>query len=121
MQSIRQVSRRLGISRSLTYAEIQAGNLVAHRFGKRTYRVSEEDLANYIEQHKHVGTTPEMAAASSANTAPSHPQKFQHLDVSRLLGSQTQQVSAEPGASSAPSSKLKCARATGSSSSDLPS
>lgn len=65
MLTIQQVSERLGISRSLVYAEIHAGHLVAHRFGKRTYRVSEVNLANYIEQRGHVGTTPELAAAPS--------------------------------------------------------
>lgn len=69
MHSIQEVSKRLGISRSLVYAEIHAGNLHAHRFGKRTYRVSDEDLASYVEQHGHTALLPKEVTSPAAKAA----------------------------------------------------
>ena len=69
MRSIQEVSKRLGISRSLVYAEIHAGNLHAYRFGKRTYRVSDEDLASYIEQHGHTAVLPKEVTSPGAKSS----------------------------------------------------
>lgn len=69
MHSIQHVSKQLGISRSLVYAEIHAGNLHAHRFGKRTYRVSDEDLASYIEQHGHTALLPKGDTSPAAKSS----------------------------------------------------
>lgn len=48
MLTVKQVSQRLGISLALVYREIRAGRLPAHCFGKRAYRVSEEQIATYL-------------------------------------------------------------------------
>src|SRR5258706_11405023 len=103
MLSIRDVSNRLGISRSLVYAEIHAGNLLAHRFGKRTYRVSEEDLSAYIEQHGHVALLPREVTSSSK--APAAPTGFKHLKVTQQPLLQNQPSAAGPGGGTAPSLK----------------
>lgn len=102
MHSIQEVSKRLGISRSLVYAEIHAGNLQAHRFGKRTYRVSGEDLAAYIEQHGHVAVLPHEVASPAAKAAAGGPKSFKHLKVTPRPLSQSRLNAAEPGGGSAP-------------------
>ena len=82
MRSIQEVSKRLGISRSLVYAEIHVGNLHAHRFGKRTYRISDEDLASYVEQHGHTAVLPTDITSPAAKSAAGTPKSFKHLKIS---------------------------------------
>ena len=48
MLTVRQVSLRLGISLALVYREIRTGRLKVHCFGKRAYRISEEQIAAYL-------------------------------------------------------------------------
>lgn len=88
MYTIQEVSQKLGISRSLCYREIRSGNLRAHRFARRAYRVRPEDLADYIDRS--------VQPVAGRNTA--HPARrytngehtaFQHVDVSRWLSSQS--------------------------------
>ena len=102
MHSIQEVSKRLGISRSLVYAEIHAGNLQAHRFGKRTYRVSDEDLASYIEQHGHTALLPKEVTSPAAKAAAGGPKSFKHLKVTPRPLSQSRPSAAVPGGDTAP-------------------
>lgn len=87
MYTIEQVCKKLGISRSLCYREIKSGNLRAHRFARRTYRVSPEDLAEYLQR------CIELSNGSKDVSPTSHPKgrrtAFQHVDVSRWLSSQS--------------------------------
>jgi excisionase family DNA binding protein len=85
--TIDQVCEQLGISRSLCYREIRAGNLRAHRFARRTYRVSAEDLADYISRSVEPLPTPKTVRSSRR---PKREQAaFEHLDVSQWLSSQS--------------------------------
>jgi excisionase family DNA binding protein len=89
MYTIKQVCEKLGISRSLCYREIQHGNLRAHRFARRTYRVSEQDLAEYVSSSavSDSGATP--TAKPAAVEAERGRTAFRHIDVSRWLSSQS--------------------------------
>lgn len=102
MRSIQEVSKRLGISRSLVYAEIHAGNLHAHRFGIRTYRVSDEDLASYIEQHGHTAVLPKDVTSPAAKSDAGIPKTFKHLKITPRPLSQKRQGAAEPSGDTAP-------------------
>ena len=101
MHSIQVVSKRLGISRSLVYAEIHSSNLQAHRFGKRTYRVSDEDLASYVEQHGHTAVLPKDITNPAAKSAAGAPKSFKHLKVTPRPLSQNRQGAAEPSGDTA--------------------
>jgi len=85
--TVKEISHRTGISLALVYREIHAGRLRAHCFGKRTYRVSEEDLAAYLAETRLV---PEDQQTAGRHETPRRRQstQFKHLDVSRLLSSQ---------------------------------
>ena len=88
MLTIKEVSHRTGISLALVYREVHAGRLRAYCFGKRAYRVSEVDLEQYL-----AGTA--VPSAEPPAREPRSPARerevtqFKHLDVSRLLSSQT--------------------------------
>ena len=79
-----EVSDQLRVSLSLVYKEIRLGNLVAHRFGRRAYRISEEDLRRYAAERSSDTSGRTEARPKLKKTAPS---KFKHLDVSQLLSS----------------------------------
>ena len=86
--TIDQVCERLGISRSLCYREIRSGNLRAHRFARRTYRVSPEDLADYIARS--VEPTPAPKAVAITRRRPKREQgAFKHIEISQWLSSQS--------------------------------
>lgn len=88
MYTIEEVCQKLGISRSLCYREIQSGNLRAHRFARRAYRVSHDDLADYIARS--VEPTPARAAAPTTRSRPKRERgAFRHVDVSQWLSSQS--------------------------------
>lgn len=117
MHSILDVSKRLGISRSLVYGEIHSGQLRAHRFGKRTYRVSEGDLQDYIEEHGHAAVSGQQSGPDSSKAAEKTKLKaFKHVDVSRLLSSQNPPGAAGRNGRTARSSPSKCDPGEGSSS-----
>ena len=90
--TIKQVSERLGISQSLVYREIRDGRLKCHCFGRRTYRVGEEDLSEYLAACTHQ-RTPESAEADRPKNRPGTKENnsglFRHIDVSRLLARQS--------------------------------
>ena len=88
MFTIDQVCQRLGISRSLCYREIRSGNLRAHRFARRTYRVSPEDLADYIARSVAPTPAPEAVSMTRRRLKREHG-AFQHVDVSQWLSSQS--------------------------------
>lgn len=115
MLSIQKVSEQLAISRSLVYAEIHAGNLRAHCFGKRTYRVSEEDLASYKEQHGHIAKLPKEITSPAA-AAPRGPKEFKHLNVTPRPSSRNRQDAVGPSEDTSLLSKSRNAPAGGSSS-----
>jgi excisionase family DNA binding protein len=86
--TIDQVCERLGISRSLCYREIRSGNLRAHRFGRRTFRISEEDLADYIARSVEPTAAPK-AVPTNRRRRKDEQRAFQHIDVSQWLSSQS--------------------------------
>ena len=65
--TVEQVAERLQISLSLVYREIPSGRLLSHRFGKRYYRVSEENLEIYVREHLSPGYVVRQPSQSSAN------------------------------------------------------
>jgi len=91
MYTVKEVSKRLSISLALVYREIHAGNLPARRFGKRTYRVSEADLDQYLCKSRAQPTQPVRTPRSVSTVA--RPAtlngKFKHIDVSRWLDSRS--------------------------------
>jgi excisionase family DNA binding protein len=86
--TIEQVCERLGISRSLCYREIRSGNLRAHRFARRAYRVSPEDLADYIARSVEPTPTPKPVSSTPLRSK-GEQSSFRHIDVSRWLSSQS--------------------------------
>jgi excisionase family DNA binding protein len=60
MLTVRQVSSRLALSVSQVYALIGSGKLPCHRFGngRGAIRVSEEQLAHFIEASKFTPSAP---------------------------------------------------------------
>jgi excisionase family DNA binding protein len=88
MLTIQQVCQKLGISRSLCYREIQSGNLRAHRFARRAYRVSPDDLADYIARSVEPAPMPKSAPLTGLRPKRAHG-SFRHVDVSRWLSSQS--------------------------------
>lgn len=90
--TIKQVSERLGISQSLVYREIRDGRLKCHCFGRRTYRISDEELAAYMDACTHERMTEVMESDRSKSRQPAKgngPGLFRHIDVSRLLARQS--------------------------------
>jgi excisionase family DNA binding protein len=85
MLTIKDVSHRTGISLALVYREIHAGRLRAHCFGKRTYRVSEGDLASYLAST--AIATPGAPTLDRCVGKETEATRFKHLNVSRLLSS----------------------------------
>lgn len=55
MLTVNQVAQRLQISKQSVYVLIQQGQITTHRFGagRGTIRISEEDLATFIESCRH--------------------------------------------------------------------
>jgi excisionase family DNA binding protein len=47
-----EVAEKLSLSRTQIYRYINSGKLKTHRFGKRAIRISEEDLQEFLKQHK---------------------------------------------------------------------
>ena len=88
MLTIKDVSHRTGISLALVYREVHSGRLRAHCFGKRTYRVSESDLAAYLADAA-VPAVPPPGRERRTEARQHDPSQFKHIDVSRLLSSQT--------------------------------
>jgi excisionase family DNA binding protein len=86
--TINQVCEQLGISRSLCYREIRSGNLRAHRFARRAYRVSPEDLADYIARSVEP-SPPSKPVPTPRHRAKHEHSHFRHIDVSRWLSSQS--------------------------------
>ncbi len=64
MLTVCDVARRLNVSKQNVYALVEAGKLACHRIGlgHGAIRISEEDLALYLEQARQA---PTEAAASS--------------------------------------------------------
>ncbi len=82
----KQVSEELGISLSLVYREIRAGNLRCHRFGKRTYRISEEHLATYLAESETAEPTDQRLRTNRQSKSHGRSNaEFKHIDVTRLL------------------------------------
>ena len=91
----KEASKRLGISVALVYREIQSGRLECFRFGKRTYRISEEQLEDYLMA---CSKSDDVDGGGCIKVQPpgDWPRCFSHVDVSRLLSSQNRPSVAEP-------------------------
>ena len=88
MLTVKEVSQLLGLSLSLVYREISTGRLRSHCFGKRSIRVSQEDLEAYLaaaRQDNRRVETPVMESKRSLSVG----NGFKHVSVSRLLSSQS--------------------------------
>ena len=73
MLKVREVAARLNLSESKVYALIESGELPHHRFGG-AIRVSDQQVADFLEQTKHERSKPEMP--KGRNRAP-----FRHLKL----------------------------------------
>jgi excisionase family DNA binding protein len=86
MLTVKEVSKRLKISLALVYREVRAGRLAAHCFGRRTYRIAEADLTEYLDQSRR---RPDEVASTScdsgADSAKPTLRAFRHIKVNRLL------------------------------------
>jgi excisionase family DNA binding protein len=79
--TVAEVAGRLRVSPGAIYAAIQAGRLRAFRFGTRgrgTYRVTEENLRQYLESCTVMADSPSFdtsvdAAGQRGITLPRHP------------------------------------------------
>lgn len=88
VHTIKQVGEKLGISVSLVYREIRDGRLKCHRFGRRAYRVSDEELAAYIEAcalQRMAPTADNTPTDNQLRTKGQELSAFRHINVSRLL------------------------------------
>jgi excisionase family DNA binding protein len=87
MRTVEQVALILQISLSLVYREIHTGRLVAHRFGERCYRISEEDLAKYVSERA-LRDKPRIERPELGAHRPVRFGQLRHLHISRPLDSQ---------------------------------
>lgn len=87
MLTVKEVSERLGLSPALVYREIREGRLVAHCFGQRALRVSEENLGRYIEKSRVDGgsSAPDRHSSEVGARESDRESEFVHLRVSRPL------------------------------------
>ncbi len=72
--TVGEVAERLNASRSFVYQLVESGRLVAHRIGtgRGAIRVSEEDLASFLEASRQ--------AVAGKNEAPEPPKRrLRHL------------------------------------------
>jgi excisionase family DNA binding protein len=84
MLTPKEVSQRLKISLALVYREIRAGRLRAHCFGRRTYRIAEADLQEYLEETRREPGKGEPDDFLAESAIPAS-QAFRHISVNRLL------------------------------------
>lgn len=92
LYTIKQVGEKLGISLSLVYREIRDGRLKCHRFGRRAYRVSDDELAAYVAAcalQRMPTTADDTATKNQVRTKRQELSAFRHIDVSRLLARQS--------------------------------
>lgn len=87
MMTIKQTSERLGVSLATVYREVRRGRLHCHRFGKRAYRVSEQQLQEYLALCHYEGSVEAWSPPVPVITGSR--QNFQHVDVSRLLSARS--------------------------------
>ena len=85
MNTVRQVARRLSVSVSVVYNEIRSGRLIAHRFGKKTYRISEANFQRYLAEAETSRQTTHTYPKQRAPTRQISVPAFEHLKVDRLL------------------------------------
>src|SRR4051794_19116759 len=82
-----EVAARLRLSPSAVYGEIHSGRLRCYCFGKRCYRVSEEDLQDYLDRHamvnEGIGKSPKSSSALQHRRG-----RLRHLRVSPRPSSQ---------------------------------
>jgi excisionase family DNA binding protein len=86
MLTTQEVSERLNISLALVYREIRAGRLRAHCFGRRTYRITEADLQEYLDDTR-LGTADAAKISNDLAAGGVKPARgqFRHIKVNRLL------------------------------------
>lgn len=83
MLSVKEVSKRLGLSRTLVYREIRQGRLVHHCFGQRAIRVSVDDLDAYIKSRR--DDSPKYFPESKPREKRLASSQFRHLNVNRII------------------------------------
>lgn len=86
MYTIKEVAELLGVSLGVVYRDVHTGRLVAHRFGRRTYRVSEENLQRYLERSETAESPTSASRPSLTNRSTKNLESpaFKHLDAGRL-------------------------------------
>ena len=90
MLTVKEVAQQLGVSPGLVYREISCGRLRCHRFGKRTYRISEADVREYIATClRPLERVETPLREDRRREAKVNCDGFRHIDVSRLLSRQT--------------------------------
>ena len=83
MYTVKQVAELLKVSEGLLYADIRAGRLASHCFGRKTLRISSEDLSAYLAASKGpTAGTPQRK--TSARQQQSSATTFKHLNANKL-------------------------------------
>jgi excisionase family DNA binding protein len=81
--TVKEVAERFRVSQGTIYADIRTGRLKALRFGRKTYRITEESLQDYlaaaqVSDSSRPKTNDRRQSRSHVATT------FKHLDAARL-------------------------------------
>lgn len=81
--TVKEVGDMLRVSQGTIYTDIRAGRLATLRFGRKTYRITEEALQDYLAASEvpafsQPGTSNRRGSKSHVATT------FKHLDAARL-------------------------------------
>lgn len=81
--TVKEVAERFRVSQGTIYADIRTGRLKALRFGRKTYRITEESLQDYLAAAEVSGIS--RPKTSERRRSKSHvATTFKHLDAARL-------------------------------------
>ena len=75
MLTVKEVAQQLSVSATCVYQLVASGQLPSHRFGlgRGTVRVSEGDLASYVERNRHASQATEQPPTTTNR------KQFRHL------------------------------------------
>ena len=81
--TVKEVAEMLRVSQGTIYSDIRTGRLAALRFGRKTYRITEDGLQDYLAAAE-VPVSSRPRTSNRRGTKPHVATTFKHLDAARL-------------------------------------